>query len=137
VAEHNSNLFSSGNYFEIAQVYWKESGHMMEKTYLFMMSFDKSKIPSQKLTGSFHELCQRLGIAYELKQDEEQQATILVNHKPIGRIGAFDVSDLNWVGVSLDFEEFVKHISVSEFKPIPRFPAKEVDAAIVVKEDLL
>jgi phenylalanyl-tRNA synthetase beta chain len=134
-AEHNSRFNGSGNYFEIGNIYWKEGKHLMEKTYLGMISFDKD-YPVLRITSSFRELAKRMNVAVTIEQDSEQMATIKAGKEVLGHIGRVQVGDLNWVGVHLDYEMFIKHASDKTFKPIIRYPSVELDVAVFARRDL-
>jgi len=136
--ENNSRFFASGNYFEINKVFWQEHGQIIEKQYLGMLSFASGKRPPvSDLVRAFRELCHRLNINVKIKQDEEQKADIIVNKKTIGKIGTHPTSKLNWIGLHLDCEEFVKAIKNSQYRQIGRYPSIELDVSVLVKKDLL
>jgi len=137
VAEKNNRFFASGNYFEINKVFWKEHGQIIEKQYLGMLSFAPTKPPVSDLVSAFRELCVRLNIEIEFRQEEEQKGDILVGSKVIGKIGTHPVSKLNWVGLHLDFEEFVKAIKPVEYQEISRYPSIELDISVLAKKDLV
>lgn len=136
VAEHNSKFAGPGDYFELGNVYWKEGGVIREKTHLFMISFSTLSLPLSRLVGALQNLCERLGVQIEIKQDNEQMAQVLIGGKKIGNVGTINISDLKWIGASIDFEEFAKHIKLKQFEQIIRYPARELDVALLVKEEL-
>ena len=135
-ADHNSRYSAAGNYFEISNIYWKEDGELIEKTYLAMMSFDRD-YPTLKLTSSFVELATRFNVAgMEIVQESEQLAAVKFGKETIGHIGRVSVGELKWVGVHLDFEAFIKHIQPKTFTPIIKYPKKEIDIAVWARRDL-
>jgi phenylalanyl-tRNA synthetase beta chain len=135
VADQNRRFASSGDYFEIGNIYWREDRDIIEKTYLGLVSFDKD-YPSMQVSSAFQELCNRLNVHPVIDQESEQIATIKFGKNIVGRIGRLDVGDLKWVGVHLDFEEFIKHIKPKTFEPIIRYPARELDVAAWARKDL-
>jgi phenylalanyl-tRNA synthetase beta chain len=134
-AEHNSHIENNGNYFEIGNIYWVEEKKIIQKTYLGLLCFDK-EFPASKIAGSILELAKRLGIELSIAQDSEQLAEIKIGKEVIGMIGRINVGELKWVGVHLDFEEFIKHISPKTFQPIIKYPTKELDVAVWARRDL-
>jgi phenylalanyl-tRNA synthetase beta chain len=136
-AKDNENIVASGKYFEIGNIYWKEKGEITEKTYLFMLNFPRTKKTVEELVIDFHELARRFNVEFQVRQSKEQLAEIIVAGKTVGHIGTVaGSSSLEWVGVSLDFEEFVKHIKNFQFKLINRFPSVELDSSILIREDI-
>ncbi len=134
-AEYNERYFDKGDYFEIGNVYWRENGQMLEKMYLGIFSYAKN-YPVMKLVSSFRELCRRLNIEITIDQEGEQLAAIKSGKAVLGRIGRINVGGPNWVGVHLDFEEFVKKIKPKQFKAPNKYPSIELDVAVWARKDL-
>lgn len=134
-AQLNSRLLNAGNYFEIGNIYWREDRRVVEKTYLSMISFDKD-YPGTKLSSSFRELCNRLGVNITIDQELEQMANIRSGKKIIGHIGHVEVSDIKWVGVHLDFHEFIKLIGIKSYTPAIKYPSRVLDVAVFARRDL-
>lgn len=136
VAENNSRFFKAGNYFEIDKVFWQESEEIKEKNYLAMFAFDATKYPVAKLVGAFREFCRRLKINVKINQENESKASIEVHGKKIGNVETHPISKLKWVGLYLDFDEFIKNIGKLEYKEITKYPKIELDVSILVKKDI-
>lgn len=137
VAENNSRFFKAGHYFEIDKVFWQESGEITEKNYLVMFAFDAAKYPAAKLVGVFRELCGRLKINIKINQESESVASIEVKGKKIGYLGAYPVSKLKWIGLHLNFDQFIKSIDKPKYKEISKYPKIELDVSILVKKDVI
>ncbi|MEO8065653.1 MAG: phenylalanine--tRNA ligase subunit beta [Candidatus Doudnabacteria bacterium] len=132
----NENVVG-GKYFEIGTVFGRDAELIKEKTCLFMLIFPRSKKRIQELTGDLAELARRLNVEFQIKQNEEQIAEIIVAGKTVGRFGVFSsASNLEWIGINLDFEEFVKGRTHMQYRPINKFPTVELDTSILVKEDV-
>lgn len=134
-AHYNSRFQEAGDYFEIGNIYWYDDRRVVEKTYLSMVSYDRS-YPNMRLSSAFAELTKRLGIKVTVEQDTEQMASVKIGKKVIGHIGHIDVSDLNWVGVHIDFGEYIKHMTDKVFSPIIKYPSKELDVSVMARKDL-
>lgn len=140
VAEQNTKEYDdikSGKYFEIGNIFWREQNKIFEQTYLFMLSFPKTQKRIEEFVGDFKQLAVVLGIEYEIKQHKEQLAEIIVADKSVGHIGTIsDVSGLEWIGVNLDFEEFIRNRKTPQYKRIVRFPSISMDSSILISEDI-
>jgi phenylalanyl-tRNA synthetase beta chain len=134
-ADYNERFFDKGNYFEIGKVYWRDGASIIEKMYLGMLCFDKS-YPVAKLTSSFREVCRKFGIEVTIDQESEQLATIKSGKKMLGKIGRIPSSGPLWVGLHIDFEEFIKLKKQTIVKPISRYPSIELDVAVFSRKDL-
>ncbi len=135
VAQDNSRFEPAGDYFEIGNIYWKDGKHLLEKTYLGMISFDKT-FPALKVTSAFQELAKRLNIPIQIEQESEQLATVKVQDEVLGRIGRVAVGELKWVGVHIDFEMFTKSIQPKVLETIIKYPSIELDVAVLARKDL-
>lgn len=131
-----SEYVEFGKYFEIGNVFWSEQGKIVEKTYLFMLTFPRTKTRIEQLIGDFQELAARLQIEYQINQHEGQSAQIIVSNKIVGRLNTGTVQELDWAGINLDFVEFVKHQKPLQFKSIIKFPAIDLDTSIIIREDI-
>lgn len=134
-AEYNSRLQASGNYFEFGHIYWKDGKQILEKNYLGIIGYDKD-YPAMKAVSALEELGNRLRVKFTIEQDSEQLATIKIDKTVVGHIGHVPVGDFKWVGVHLDFEEFIRHIAPKEFEGIIKYPAISRDVAVWARVDL-
>ncbi len=135
IVEQNSRFVGEQSMFEIGNVFKNVGGKVEESTNLFMISFSKSAQPVSKLVGSVNELFKRLGIVGEVKQTHEAEGEIYADNVHVGHIVAAN-DDVKWAAVEISFEKLVEHISQKQFQSIARFPAKELDVAILVGEHL-
>ncbi len=140
LAERNfteSEYQESGKYFEIGNVFWKEQDKILEETFLFMLSFPRTKNRTEELVENLHELGARLGVEFEVRQTEEQLAQIFVANQLAGWVGTTEgVSDIEWIGANIDLAKFLEHKKSVQFKHIARFPTISFDTSIMVREDM-
>jgi phenylalanyl-tRNA synthetase beta chain len=133
--EQNSRHADEECLFEIGNVYRQNNGHIDEHTNLFMICFSKKTQPAPKLIGSMRELSRRLGIEMEIKQADEETGEVYFNGEKNGPIRAVN-DETKWAAAELNFDKLIKHIKPLQYRSISRYPAKELDVAVLVREDL-
>jgi phenylalanyl-tRNA synthetase beta chain len=121
--------------FEIGNVYRNSNGQIQEHTNLFLLCFSKNKQPVAKLIGAMRELFEKLGIELDIEQTSEEEGEVMANRENLGPIRAVN-DEIKWAAAELNFEKLVKQIKSQQFDPLSRFPVKEVDVALLVKEEL-
>lgn len=135
LVEHNSKYVPEHGFFEIGNVYRKSSGGIKEQTNLFLIYFSKNKLPAARLIGSLRELFERLGVDGSIRQEQEQMAEVFAGDKNIGSIAALGEEEVKWVAAEINFEELACLIKLKEFTAVPRYPSKDLDVALVVREE--
>jgi len=136
IAEQNLRYEDEGDHFEIGSVYWKSGSEFKEQIDLLMVSYSRKSVPVSRLTGSVRELAKSSGIAVEIIQQDEQLANILHQGKIIGCVFAKDTPEIKWVAANIDFSEIVKLCKIKEYEGIVKYPSKELDLAVLAREDL-
>ncbi|HTL39467.1 MAG TPA: phenylalanine--tRNA ligase subunit beta [Methylomirabilota bacterium] len=132
----NAKYESKGNLFEIGNAYFKSGDYIKEEMRLYILSFSKDAVPLDYFVGSLKELFHRLGIDFSVKQIDEQTGNILSNGQNLGPIQAETQGEVKWIAAELRFDELAKFIQASEFQTINRYPSRQLDVAILVREDL-
>ncbi|MEJ0021143.1 MAG: phenylalanine--tRNA ligase subunit beta [Candidatus Doudnabacteria bacterium] len=131
----NGRYVSEESLFEIGNVYRKTNGSVEEHTNLFLICFSKTRQPAGKLIGSIRELFGRLGVEMSIAQVDEEMGEVSADGEKLGPIRAVN-EELKWAAAELNFEKLIKHIKPKQFVPPSKYPAEELDAAILVREDL-
>lgn len=136
IAEQNSRFVNSSDQFEIGNAYWKEGDSIFEKTYLHLLSYSKTKIPTERILGAINELFSRLDIETEISQSDEQSASVKIGGKLIGRIFTKNNSDIKWIAANFSLESIIESAKQKKYSTISRYPAKELDVSAMAKRTL-
>jgi len=135
LVEQNARFVSEQSMFEIGNVYRQEKGNIKEQSNLFLIRFSKNSAPEIEFLGSLRELFARLGISFSVKQSSEQDGLVLAGTEEVGVIRA-QRGDLSWIAAELSLEKLVKHFKQTVYSTIARFPAKQIDIAVLVNESV-
>src|SRR5258708_31192438 len=135
LSKQNSRYVDEKCVFEIGNVYSSHNDRIEEHTNLFLMCYSKNQEVVARLVGSIRELFKRLGIEASIRQTDEESGEVYANKEKLGHIRAAN-EDLKWAAVELNFEKLTKHIRYPQFQPLQSYPAKELDVALLVRQDL-
>jgi len=135
LSQQNSRYVDEQCVFEIGNVYSSHNDRIEEHTNLFLMCYSKNQEVVARLVGSIRELFKRLGIEASIRQTDEESGEVYANKEKLGHIRAAN-EDLKWAAVELNFEKLTKHIRYPQFQPLQSYPAKELDVALLVRQDL-
>lgn len=135
VAEFNSRSRVSGRYFDIGNAYWMDpAGKIVEEMFLCVSAFSKTCSGGQAhslVTGAVQALGSRLNVRLELKQDEPGTARIEIGGSKVGYLALKEDADFSWAAAHLKFSMLMDSAKEPEFKPISRYPTKELDVSIL------
>jgi len=135
LVEQNARYIDQQALFEIGNVYSQAKNEIKEQTNLYLANFSKTDAPEIKLLGDLKELLNSFGIQFTIEQNLPNQGFVRVGNLTIGSIRVTP-SKTPWAEIELSLEKLGKLVQPKTFTPIPRFPSKKIDLAILVGEDV-
>jgi phenylalanyl-tRNA synthetase beta chain len=133
-AEYNLNHGQEGKIFEIGNIFTKKGKRKEERLSLAMVVFGK-KIDFGRAFSDLKEIGSQLGVQFKAAQTGLADGNILLNGEDAGKITLLPTSaNFKAVGLEIDFIKFSKALKGKSYKPVNRYPSKELDCSIVLDE---